>query len=57
MKTSEIEKWLKGVSVDKLGKAGQEWDSLTKWRRVVSDIFFHGQKHDLIPESCNPSTR
>ena len=54
MKALAIEKWLKSVSVDTLGEKGQEWDSLTKWRRVMSDIFLHGQKHDLIPESCSP---
>jgi integrase len=54
MKDLAIEQWLKDVSVDTLGGKGQEWDSLTKWRRVMSDIFLHGQKHDLIPESCNP---
>jgi integrase len=54
MKALAIEQWLKSVSVDTLGEKGQEWDSLTKWRRVMSDIFLHGQKHDLIPESCNP---
>ncbi len=54
MKALAIEEWLKSVSVDTLGEEGQEWDSLTKWRRVMSDIFRHGQKHDLIPESCNP---
>jgi integrase len=54
MKALDIEKWLKGVSVDTLGEQGQEWDSLTKWRRVMSDIFLHAQKHDLIPESFNP---
>jgi integrase len=54
MKTLAIEKWLKSVSVDTLGEKGQEWDSLTKWRRVMNDIFLHGHKHDLIPESCNP---
>jgi len=54
MKTLEIEEWLKSVSVDVLGEKGQEWDFLTKWRRIMSDIFLHGQKHDLIPESCNP---
>lgn len=32
----------------------QEWNSLTKWRWVMSDIILHGQKHDLIPESCKP---
>lgn len=57
MKALAIEKWLKGVSVDKLGEEGQEWDSLTKWRRVMNDIFLHGQKHDLIPESCNPMAK
>lgn len=54
VKTLAIEEWLKSVSVDTLGEEGQEWDSLTKWRRVMSDIFLHAQKHDLIPESCNP---
>jgi integrase len=54
MKALTIEKWLKEVSVDTLGEKGQGWDSLTKWRRVMSDIFLHAQKHDLIPESCNP---
>jgi integrase len=54
MKTLEIEKWLKSVSVDKLGDKGQEWDSLTKWRRIMNDIILHGQKHEFIPESCNP---
>jgi integrase len=54
MKALEIEEWLKSVSVDTLGEEGQEWDSLTKWRRVLKDIFLHGQKHDFIPESCNP---
>jgi integrase len=54
MKTLEIEKWLKSVSVDTLGEKGQEWDSLTKWRRVMKDVFLHGHKHELIPESCNP---
>ena len=52
-----IEQWLKGVSVDTLGEEGQEWDSLTKWRRVINDIFLHGQKHDFIPESCNPMAK
>jgi integrase len=54
MKTLEIEKWLQSVSVDTLGEKGQEWDSLTKWRRVMKDVFLHGHKHELIPESCNP---
>ncbi len=54
MKALAIEKWLKEVSVDTVGEKGQEWDSLTKWRRVMSDIFLHAQKHDLILESCNP---
>lgn len=54
MKALAIEEWLKQVSVDTLGGKGQEWDSLTKWCRVMNDIFLHGQKHDLIPESCNP---
>ena len=54
MKALEIEKWLKSVSVDTLGEKGQEWDSLTKWRRVMNDVILHGQKHDFIPESCNP---
>jgi integrase len=54
MKTLAIEKWLKEVSVATLGEKGQEWDSLTKWRRIMSDIFLHAQKHDHIPESCNP---
>jgi integrase len=57
MKTLAIEQWLKGVSVDTLGEEGQEWDSLTKWRRVINDIFLHGQKHDFIPESCNPMAK
>jgi len=30
------------------------WDSLTKWRRVMNDIILHGQKHDFLPESCDP---
>jgi hypothetical protein len=54
MKALAIEEWLKHVSVDSQGGEGQEWDSLTKWRRVMSDIFLHGQKHDLIPGLCNP---
>ena len=54
VKTLAIEEWLQSVSVDTLGEKGQEWDSLTKWRRVMSDIFLHAQKHDLIPESFNP---
>lgn len=54
MKALDIEKWLKSVSVDTLGEMGQEWDSLTKWRRVMNDIILHGQKHDFIPESCKP---
>jgi integrase len=54
MKAVAIETWLKDVSIDKLGEKGQQWDSLTKWRRVMKDIFLHGQKHELIPESCNP---
>lgn len=57
MKTLAIEKWLKDVSVDTHGEEGQEWDSLTKWRRVINDIFLHGQKHDFIPESCNPMAK
>ncbi|HEY3704450.1 MAG TPA: tyrosine-type recombinase/integrase [Terracidiphilus sp.] len=54
MKTLAIEEWLNSVSVDTLGEKGQEWDSLTKWRRVMSDILLPAQKHDLIPESFNP---
>jgi integrase len=54
LKTLAIEEWLKSVSVDVLGVNAQEWDSLTKWRRVMKDIFLHGHKHALIPESCNP---
>lgn len=54
VKTSAIEEWLKSVSVDTLREKGPQWDSLTKWRRVMSDIFLHAQKHDLIPESFNP---
>src|ERR1035437_10482570 len=46
MKALAIEEWLTHVSVDSQGEEGQEWDSLTKWRRVMSDIFAHGQKHD-----------
>ncbi len=57
MKALAIEQWLKGVSVDAHGEDGQEWESLSKWRRVVSDIFVHGQKYDLIPESCNPTAK
>jgi integrase len=57
MKALVIEKWLKGVSIDTLGEEGQEWDSLTKWRRVMKDIFLHGQKHDLISESCSPMAK
>ena len=57
MKALAIEIWLKGVSVDAHGDDGQEWESLSKWRRVVSDIFVHGQKYDLIPESCNPTAK
>ena len=54
MKTLAIEKWLQSVSVDALGEEGQEWDSLTKWRRIMNDIFLHGHKHEFIPESWNP---
>jgi len=54
MKALDIEKWLKSLSVDTLGEKGQEWDSLTKWRRVMNDIILYGQKHDFIPESCDP---
>jgi len=54
MKPFAIEEWLKSVSIDTLGEKGQQWDSLTKWRRVMHDIFLHGHKHELIPESCNP---
>jgi integrase len=54
MTAVEIEKWLKGVSVSTLGEKGQQWDSLTKWRRVMKDIILHGQKHGFILESCNP---
>jgi len=57
MRTLEIEQWLNSVSVSTLGEKGQEWDSLTKWRRVLKDIFLHGQKHDFIPESFNPMTK
>jgi integrase len=53
MKPLAIEQWLKSVSVDAV-EYGQEWDSLTKWRRLMKDIFLHGQKHELIPDSCNP---
>ncbi len=53
MKPLAIEQWLKSVSVD-VSEHGQEWESLTKWRRLMKDIFLHGQKHELIPESCNP---
>lgn len=54
MKALAIEQWLKSVSVDTLGEQGQQWDSLTKWRRVMHDIFLHAQKHGFIPESLNP---
>lgn len=57
MNALAIDQWLKGVSVDAQGEDGQEWESLTKWRRVVNDIFLHGQKYDLITESCNPMTK
>ena len=53
MKPLAIEQWLKSVSVDAI-EHGQEWESLTKWRRLMKDIFLHGQKHELIPDSCNP---
>lgn len=54
MKALAIEQWLKGESVDTPGEKKQEWESLTKWRREMNDIFLHGQKHDFIPETCNP---
>jgi integrase len=56
MKPLEIERWLFNVSVDNKDGDGfrYEWDSLTKWRRIMSDIFVHGQKHELIPDDCNP---
>ncbi len=52
----EIENWLFSTSVDNKEGDGfrYEWDSLTKWRRIMSDIFVHGQKHKLIPGDCNP---
>ena len=53
MKPLAIEQWLKSVSVDAI-EHGQEWESLTKWRRLMKDVFLHGQKHELIPDSCNP---
>ena len=53
MKPLAIEQWLKSVSVDS-HEHGQEWESLTKWRRLMKDIFLHGQKHELIPDTCNP---
>lgn len=57
VKALVIEQWLKSESVDTPGEEKQEWDSLTKWRREMNDIFLHGQKHDLIPESCNPMAK
>ncbi|HTV53530.1 MAG TPA: site-specific integrase [Terriglobia bacterium] len=54
MKPLAIEQWLKEVSIDTLGEQGQQWDSLTKWRRIMKDIFLHAQKHELISEGCNP---
>jgi integrase len=54
VKPIAIEQWLKDVSVDTLGEKGQQWDSLTKWRRIMKDIFLHAQKHEFIPETCNP---
>ena len=33
---------------------GYEWDTLTKYRRLMSDVFKHGSKHKLIPKDFNP---
>ncbi len=47
----DIEKWLAGLSVDKKGAQGLQWDTLSKIRSVMKQIYAHAQREKLIPKS------
>jgi len=46
----DIEKWLAGLSVDKKGAEGLQWDTLNKTRSVMKQIYAHAQREKLIPK-------
>jgi integrase len=47
----EVENWLAGLSIDSKGERGLEWDTLSKIRSVMKQIYAHAQRIKLIPKS------
>jgi integrase len=47
----DIEKWLAGLSIDKNGTKGLQWDTLSKTRSVMKQIYAHAQREGLIPKN------
>ena len=51
MEPRDIEKWLSELSVDKKGAQGLHWNTLSKIRSIMKQIYAHAQREKFIPKN------
>jgi integrase len=47
----DVEKWLASLSIDRRGEQGLQWESLSKIRSIMKQIYAHAQRSGLISKS------